>query len=105
MHEARMCSEVPARMSSLACGLPFIFMYTSPKDGSLMLPNDKSLGPILELGDPAARRNRSERLEQAMGVALALMNADGVIVRAPASRSGQRIALHARSAGTAMLAA
>ena len=76
-----------------------------PKDGDRMVPNDKSLGSVLELGDPAARRTRAERLEQAMRLALLLMDGDAVIVRAPASRSGKRVALHARSAGTATLAA
>src|SRR5262245_16447305 len=82
------------------CGLPG---DTSHRDGDCMPPSDKSLGLMLELGDPAAPRNRSERLEQAMRVAMAMMDADAVVVRAPSSKSGKRTALHARSVGTSML--
>jgi diguanylate cyclase (GGDEF)-like protein len=70
-----------------------------------MASNDKALGLVLELGDPGERRNRAERLEQAMRLALALMDGDAVVVRPPMTRSGKRTALHARSVGTATLAA
>jgi diguanylate cyclase (GGDEF)-like protein len=69
-----------------------------------MPPHDKSLDLLLELGNPAVRRTRTEQLEQGMRLALALMDADAVVVRTPMSRSGKRLALYARSVATATLA-
>ena len=68
-----------------------------------MSSNEKTLEALLELGNPTARRNRSEHVEQAMRVALLLMDADAVVVLTPASRNGKRLALHAGSAAAAML--
>jgi len=70
-----------------------------------MPPNDKSNELLLELGNPAVRRNRSELLAQVMRAALLLMDADAVVVRMPSSRNGKRLALHARSLSAATLPA
>jgi len=68
-----------------------------------MSSNEKTLEALLELGNPASRRNRAEQVEQAMRVALLLMDADAAVVLPPASRNGKRLALHAGSAAAAVL--
>src|SRR5262245_66392990 len=68
-----------------------------------MPPSDKSNELLLELGNPAVRRNRADLLAQAMRAALLLMDADAVVVRMPSSRNGKRLALHARSLSAATL--
>lgn len=64
---------------------------------------DKSLQLLLELGNPATRRTRAQQVEHAMRVALTLMNADAVVVRAPGNRRGKRLALHGGSTAPAVL--
>jgi diguanylate cyclase (GGDEF)-like protein len=70
---------------------------------SVMNSPDKTLEALLELGNPTARRTRPDLVHQAMHVALMLMDADAVAVLSPASRRGERLALHSGSAAAAVL--
>jgi len=68
-----------------------------------MAGSDKALDLLLELGNPTIRRARAEHVEHAMRVALTLMDADAVVVRAPHSVNGKRLALHSGSNAAAIL--
>lgn len=68
-------------------------------------PDNKTLELLLELGNPAERRTRTELLGRAMTTSLALTNADAVVILTPWSRRGERLALHAGSSAHAVLPA
>ncbi|HEY2955125.1 MAG TPA: GGDEF domain-containing protein [Candidatus Eisenbacteria bacterium] len=64
---------------------------------------DKAVDLLLELGDPSARRTRSELLDRTLRTAVGLMDADSVVILAPGGRRTERLALHAGSAAPATL--
>jgi diguanylate cyclase (GGDEF)-like protein len=68
-----------------------------------MTSNEKTLETLLELGHSASRRTRAEQFEEAMRLALMLMDADAVVVLPPASVRGERLALFAGSGTPAVL--
>jgi len=59
---------------------------------------DKAMKVLLELGDPAARRTRTQLVKAALHAATTLMDADAVALTTPWSRRGERLVLHAGSA-------
>lgn len=68
-----------------------------------MTSNEKILETLLELGNSVVRRTRPEQIEDAMRLALMLMDADAVAVLPPASERGERLALYASSGAPALL--
>jgi len=62
-----------------------------------MATQEESFKDLLELGNPAERRTRTEVLDRVFRAALTLTNADAVVALAPQSRPGERLALHAGS--------
>lgn len=64
---------------------------------------DKALKLLLELGDPAARRTRAEQLDHALRTLLAMTDGDAAVVLSPSNKRGERLVMHAGSAGTALL--
>src|SRR5262249_30416489 len=57
---------------------------------------DKALNSLLDLGDPAVRRDRAEQLDQALRTLLALTEGDATVIMLP-GRS-ERLVLHSRTA-------
>ena len=57
---------------------------------------DKALNSLLDLGDPAVRRDRAEQLDQALRTLLALTEGDATVIMVP-GRS-ERLVLHAGTA-------
>jgi len=68
-----------------------------------MTSNEKLLETILELGSSVMRRTRTEHFEDAMHLALMLMDADAVTVLPPANPRGERLAFYAGSDVPAVL--
>lgn len=68
-----------------------------------MTSQQKMLGLLLDLGNPAERRTRTELIERAMHTALILVDADAVVFLSPSNRRGERLALHAGSAAPALV--
>ena len=64
---------------------------------------DKALKLLLEINDPAIRRNRAEQLDHALRTLIALTDGDAAVVLSPGSRRGERLVLHAGSGSTAIL--
>jgi len=64
---------------------------------------DKALKLLLEMTDPAVRRNRAEQLDHALRTLIALTDGDAAVVLSPGSRRGERLVLHAGSGSTAIL--
>ena len=65
--------------------------------------HEKALGPLLELGNIAARRTRAEQIEHALHAALMSTEADAAVVLSPLARRGARLVLHAGSAAPALV--
>ncbi len=68
-----------------------------------MASPDKALGLLLELGNPGARRTRTEQLDHVLRTVLALTDGDAAVVFAPTGRRSERMVLHAGSVATALL--
>ena len=68
-----------------------------------MAASDKTLELLIALGNPAARRTRSDQIDHALRTALALAEADAAVILSPTSRRGERLVLHAGSAAPATL--
>lgn len=60
--------------------------------------HEKTLDPLLDLGDLAARRTRPEQVLRALRSALLTTEADAAVLLSPLSRRGERLALHVGSA-------
>ncbi|MEO5618776.1 MAG: diguanylate cyclase [Candidatus Eisenbacteria bacterium] len=61
---------------------------------------DKALNNLLDLGNPAVRRDRSEQLDQALRTLLALTDGDAAAIVLPGS--GARLVLHTGSAAPSL---
>jgi diguanylate cyclase (GGDEF)-like protein len=61
-----------------------------------MTPQDRAQRALLELGDPAERRTRTELLERTLHTALMLLEADAVVLTSERKR-GERLVLHSGS--------
>src|SRR5262245_28627438 len=57
---------------------------------------DKALNSLLDLGDPAVRRDRAEQLDQALRTLLALTEGDATVTMLPGRR--ERLVLHSGTA-------
>jgi diguanylate cyclase (GGDEF)-like protein len=65
--------------------------------------HEKTLDPLLQLGDLTTRRTRSEQIEHAMRTALLLTEADAAVTLLPSARRGERLVMHAGSAVPALV--
>jgi diguanylate cyclase (GGDEF)-like protein len=65
--------------------------------------HEKTLGPLLDLGNLATRRTRAEQFEHALRTALLLTEADAAVLLSPSARRGERFVLHAGSAAPALM--
>ncbi|HTO92513.1 MAG TPA: sensor domain-containing diguanylate cyclase [Candidatus Sulfotelmatobacter sp.] len=61
-----------------------------------MSPLDKALNSLLDLGDPAVRRDRAEQLDQALRTLLALTEGDATVIMLPGR--AERLVLHSGTA-------
>jgi len=61
-----------------------------------MPPLDKALNSLLDLGDPAVRRDRAEQLDQALRTLLALTEGDATVIMLPGR--AERLVLHSGTA-------
>lgn len=64
---------------------------------------DKTLAALLDLGNFASRRTRSEQIEDALRTAMLITEADAAVALAPSSRRGERLVLHAGSEAPAIV--
>jgi diguanylate cyclase (GGDEF)-like protein len=64
---------------------------------------DKAVEMLLELGDPAERRTRSQLLDLALRTTLTLTEGDAAAIVTPTIRRGERLVLHAGSPSAASL--
>jgi diguanylate cyclase (GGDEF)-like protein len=70
-----------------------------------MSSQDRTLTALVELGDPSARRNRSEQIQRALHTALLLTDADASVALIPSNRRGDRLVVYAGSAIPAIVPA
>jgi diguanylate cyclase (GGDEF)-like protein len=70
-----------------------------------MSSQDKTQAALVELGDPGARRTRSEQIQHALHTALLLTDADAAIALIPSNRRGERLVIYAGSAIPAIVPA
>ena len=67
----------------------------------MTMRQDKAIQMLLDLGNPAERRTRTQLLDQALRTTLALTEADAAVILTPWSRRGDRMVLHSGSGSPA----
>jgi diguanylate cyclase (GGDEF)-like protein len=68
-----------------------------------MSAHEKTLGPLLELGNLTTRHTRAEQIERVLRMALLVTEADAAVLLSPTARRGERLVLHTGSAAPALV--
>ena len=70
-----------------------------------MRSHEKTVAPLLELGDLTKRRTRPENVAQVLRTALLVTEADAAVFLSPSARRGERLLLHTGSAAPVIVPA